>query len=443
MTDKIRVCVIGAGPSGCCSLRQLTAECDKFEAIAYERNLVPGGIWAYTDRTGTDETGLPVHSAMYNNLKINIPKEIQEFPGFPYPKEWKKSYITRQQCLQYINDFIDHFNIRKNIKTHTYVRDVSPIEIPGSKKVKWNVVISDTRKLDEVKTEIFDSVFVCIGHDWNEYIPNIPGMEDFKGKIMHSRNYRHAELFEGLDVAILGVHFTGEDVSMQIAKHARKVYACHDRTDFPPSFPKHIEQHPSFMRMTKNGVVFPDGTEVKVDVVLFCTGYRYSYPFLKNDIIQINDERITPIYKHMIHIKYPSLIFFNIPRQLTYFPHFNEMAKFAVRIIDGRAKLPTEDEMLKDSEDDYQSRLKDGMKPRYAHYMGLNNLQWHFNTDIAKMGNFPPLPPVLRKLWDDALDERQMNITHSNEFNYEIMGEDSYKILNPEGSKSRVSLATA
>ena len=46
---------------------------------------------------------------------MNEPKELEEFPGFPYPKEWN-SYITRQQTLQYINDFIDHFNIRKNIQ---------------------------------------------------------------------------------------------------------------------------------------------------------------------------------------------------------------------------------------------------------------------------------------------------------------------------------------
>ncbi|KAK3082842.1 hypothetical protein FSP39_006824 [Pinctada imbricata] len=442
MSEKIRVCVIGAGPAGCCALRHLTAESDKFEAVSYERNIVPGGVWAYTDRTGKDETGLPVHSAMYDKLKINVPKELQEFPGFPYPKEWKTSYISRQQCLQYINNFIDHFNIRKNIKLHIVVRDVSPIEIPGSKKVKWNVVISDTRKMDDVTTEIFDFVFVCIGHDSNEYIPNIPGMEDFKGKIMHSRNYRHAELFEGLDVALLGIHYTGEDVSMQIARFARKVYACHDRDNFPPSFPSHIEQHKPFKRMTKNGIVLPDGKEVKVDVVMFCTGYRYSYPFLKNDIIQVNDERITPIYKHMIHIKYPSLIFFNIPRQWSYFPHFNEFAKLAVRIADGRVKLPTEKEMIKDSEDDYQKRLEQGLKPRYAHYMGDIDRQWGYNKDLAKMGGFEPLPPVLEKLWDDVMDERYMNITHNTEFNYEITGKDSYKILNPEGSKTRLSKAS-
>lgn len=53
-------------------------------------------------------------------FRINVPKELQEFPSFPYPKEWKTSYITRQQCWEYLNMFTDHFNIRK------YIRVISP-----------------------------------------------------------------------------------------------------------------------------------------------------------------------------------------------------------------------------------------------------------------------------------------------------------------------------
>lgn len=48
--------------------------------------------------------------------RVNIPKEIMEIPGFPFPEEWNKSYITRQQCLEYLNMFADHFNLRKHIR---------------------------------------------------------------------------------------------------------------------------------------------------------------------------------------------------------------------------------------------------------------------------------------------------------------------------------------
>ncbi|XP_056016359.1 dimethylaniline monooxygenase [N-oxide-forming] 2-like [Ostrea edulis] len=441
---KQRVAVIGAGVAGLCSLKHLAEKPDLFEPVAFERNFWSGGIWNFTDQTGNDDFGLPVHSPVYNSLKINIPKELQEFPSFPYPKEWKTSYISRQQCLEYINRFTDHFKLRQYIRMHTLVRNVEPlIETEENGRVKWLVTYSSVNHMPEVNTEVFDSVLVCNGHDFNEYIPNISGMDIFEGRMIHSKDFRYEEQFDGLRVAILGVHFSGEDISMHLGRFARKVYACHRRKpeEFPPSFPKEIEQRPPIVRMTKDSVVFPDGSSEKVDAVIFCTGYQFSFPFLKADIITITDERVEPVYKHMVHIEYPNLMFIEIPRQWMYFPNFHEMAKLAVLILAGKVKLPSKKEMLADSEADFQARLKEGKPPSFAHYMGDKDRQFRYNEQLAKLGGFDPLPPVLEMLWHDALDERYMNLPHCNELDYVITGPSSYRCLNPEMIKSRKSKA--
>lgn len=443
-TTKQRVAVIGAGPSGLICLKQLTNFPDVFEPVAFEQNFWSGGIWRYTDRTGNDDFGLPVHSAMYNNLKVNIPKEIMEIPGFPFPKEWNKSYITRHQCLEYLNMFANHFTLRKHIKFHTHVRNVQPLkEANEDGKTKWLLTFSPVNQMSEVKQEKFDAVFVCNGHDSNPYIPDIAGMDEFEGRKLHSKWFRFEEHFDGLRVAVLGCHFSGEEISMNVAKYAKKVFACHRRKpeEFPPSFPKEIEQRPPFVRMTKDSVVFPDGSSEKVDAIIFCTGYRYSFPFLNDGLITIKDERIEPIYKHIVHIEHQNLIFLGIPRQLPYFPHFNEMAKFAVKLLAGKITLPSKEEMRADSEAEYQARLKEGKPPIFAHYMGDGHRQTEFNAQIAKLGGFEPLPSVIQMIWDDVLDERYMNITHINEFDYEITGPNSYRCLTPEKVKSRVSKA--
>lgn len=218
-----------------------------------------------------------------------------------------------------------------------------------------------------------------------------------------------------------------------------KVYACHRRNpkEFPPSFPKEIEQRPPFVRVTRDSVVFPDGSSEKVDAVIFCTGYRFSYPFLKDDVITIKDERIEPIYKHMVHIEYNNLIFVGIPRQWSYFPHYHEMAKLAALILAGDVKLPSKENMLADSEADFQSRLKEGKPPSFAHYMGDIDRQFRYNEELAKMGGFDPLPPVLEMMWDDVMDERYMNLPNCNTFDYEITGPQSYRCLNPKGIRTR------
>ena len=183
--------------------------------------------------------------------------------------------------------------------------------------------------------------------------------------------------------------------------------------------------------MTKDSVIFKDGEEAKVDVVLFCTGYRYSFPFFKTDIIQIDNERVTPLFKHIIHIEYPrSLFFFNVARQWDYFRHFGEVAKLAMAIMEGRAIVPSKEEMLRDSEEDYQMRVKLGFKPSYAHFMGTEELQWKLNEDIAKLGGFEPIPKVFAKLWVDALTNRHLNITYFHNYKYKITGKDSYEMIH-------------
>jgi len=68
----LRVAVIGAGPAGLCAARFLSAEPDRYQPTVYEQTAAVGGTWVYTDRTGTDEYGLPVHSSMYKNLRYSI-----------------------------------------------------------------------------------------------------------------------------------------------------------------------------------------------------------------------------------------------------------------------------------------------------------------------------------------------------------------------------------
>lgn len=223
-----------------------------------------------------------------------------------------------------------------------------------------------------------------------------------------------------------------------------QVFLCHRKSpeEFPTSFPKEvIEQRQPFVRMTKDSVVFQDDSSEKVDAVIFCTGYRYSFPFLSDDIITIKDERVQPIYKHMIHIDYPNLIFLGIPRQLLYFPHFYEMARFSVLVLEEKIQLPSRKDMQEASEVDFQSRLLEGNPPSFAHQMGFGDYQFRFNAEIAELGGFEPLPPVIKMIWKDILDERYINFLHCKDINYQITGRDSYRCMNPKNCKSRVSKA--
>ena len=53
--------------------------------------------------------------------------------------------------------------------------------------------------------------------------PELPGMETFHGLQMHSHDYRNPESFEGMTVVMLGASFSGVDIALDIAGHAKQV----------------------------------------------------------------------------------------------------------------------------------------------------------------------------------------------------------------------------
>lgn len=63
---KLKIAVIGAGPSGlCCAKHALDYGHD---VIVYEQTSKIGGQWAYTDEVGHDEFDNPIHSSMYKSV---------------------------------------------------------------------------------------------------------------------------------------------------------------------------------------------------------------------------------------------------------------------------------------------------------------------------------------------------------------------------------------
>lgn len=64
------VCIIGAGAAGLCALRHFTSQKEEFNpVVCYEQTAQIGGTWNYTERTGNDENGLPLHTSMYRDLQ--------------------------------------------------------------------------------------------------------------------------------------------------------------------------------------------------------------------------------------------------------------------------------------------------------------------------------------------------------------------------------------
>lgn len=113
------------------------------------------------------------------------------YPDFPIPDQ-KKSYISQRDMLTFLELYAQKFNVYKYTKFEHYVIRVRPIE-----ETKWEVFVRDMPN-DKYHAYVFDAIIVCNGHYNTPAYPDYPGKDLYKGKQIHSHDYRCADPFKGL-----------------------------------------------------------------------------------------------------------------------------------------------------------------------------------------------------------------------------------------------------
>ncbi|ESP04261.1 hypothetical protein LOTGIDRAFT_223998 [Lottia gigantea] len=425
----VRVAVIGAGAAGLCALRHMRAKPSVFQPVAFELGERVGGTWVYTDRTGIDKNGQPIHSSMYRNLKTNLPKEVMAFPDFPFDSTLP-SFISHLEVMKYLQKYTEHFNLEPYIKSKTLVERLTPIQENGTNDVTWELTYRDVNNSQEKTTQKFDGVVVCSGHYSVPLMPKLPGMNSFEGEQVHSHDYRDPSRYANKTVVCLGAGASGVDIAIDISSKAKQVVLSHNKPFLTSPIPANVSQKPGIRSLEKDSVNFRDGSSVKADIVLYCTGYRFVYPFLTEDCnLNIDeDERVTPLFKHLIHTQFPSLSFIGLCKIICPFPSFHIQTQFALSVLDGSLKLPSREEMDADTEEDFKARMCEGLARRHAHFMGPR--QWDYSDQLAKMANVSPVWKSIQELYDMIHETRIKNLLDYKKINYELTGSDSFKVIN-------------
>ncbi|XP_050294534.1 senecionine N-oxygenase [Anthonomus grandis grandis] len=414
----MRVGIIGAGAAGLATARHVsTTGC---EIDVFEMAPQLGGTWVYTDEVGKDRYGYPVYSAMYKGLRTNLPKEVMGFPDFPIPEQ-DRSYLTQAEILQFLNMYAKKFDLEQYIKFNTMVQEIRPY---GNDK--WQIT-SVYKPSGKVSVNIYDSVIICNGHYNDPIIPKLPGQELFKGKIDHSHNYRDPEKFKGQRVLVIGAGPSGLDLTLHLSGVAEHVVLSHHVAEpIKTQYPSNVELRPDVKRILDfKKVEFTDGSCCCFDSILFCTGYRYSFPFLdKSCGITMDDNHIQPLYKHMIHIDKPSMCFIGIPFNVCTFQMFDLQARYYCRYLKGEMSLPSKEAMNEDTQADIQARLSKGYNKRQMHMMGPD--QESYYNQLAEEANTSPIPPVMVKLRDLSVKRLYDDLLNFRDDQYRIVDEQNF-----------------
>lgn len=181
---KPTVAVIGAGIAGLVTAKTLAQ--DGFDVCVLEKDGHLGGTWS--------------PSNTYPGLRTNNTKQTYEFSDHAYPEDTDLS-PRAEQVRAYLESYADRFAIREMIR---FRQEVVSIDRPPSPDAAWTVKYRPAGGDGPESAASFDFIAVCNGVYHRPNIPEIPGAQSFRGRILHSSQVTSQSYGTGDQVVVVG-----------------------------------------------------------------------------------------------------------------------------------------------------------------------------------------------------------------------------------------------
>ncbi|XP_049633565.1 flavin-containing monooxygenase 5-like [Suncus etruscus] len=137
--------------------------------------------------------------------------------------------------------------------------------------------------------------------------------------------------------------------------------------------------------LTETSVTFADGTEEAVDVVIFATGYTFSFPFLEQDPQVLDSQRSMFKFVFPPHLEKSTLAFIGILQPVgATIPTSEMQSRWAAKVFKGESQLPSERCMMADIR---KTRQKFQQRDSSMGYnpSPLSRGRWrHYEVDVVK-----------------------------------------------------------
>jgi len=101
-----------------------------------------------------------------------------------------------------------------------------------------------------------------------------------------------------------------------------------------------IDVKPNIDRFEGSRVLFADGSGEEIDLVVYCTGYKISFPFLAPELVTAEDNRVR-LYRRVVSIENPGLYFIGLIQPLgAIMPIAELQSEWVADLLEGSAVLP-------------------------------------------------------------------------------------------------------
>ncbi|WP_017731937.1 ArsO family NAD(P)H-dependent flavin-containing monooxygenase [Nafulsella turpanensis] len=285
------VLVIGGGQSGLALGYYLRRSELTYKILDKEESA--GGSWQH----------------FWESLQLFSPAQWSSLPG-TLMQGGPDYYPGRNETIEYLKGYEEKYKIP--VERSVHIEKVEQAE-EGIIKLYTNKGVWMSRAL-----------ISATGSFSNPYIPEIPGKDTFKGKILHSSQYRAPGQFRNKKVVVVGGGNSGTQILAELSRVAHTLWVTEKpprflpdevdgRTLFdaatemykarqegrsftPPSlgdivmvpsvkearFRGVLKWNPPIKAFTEEGVILENGKSIAADAVVFCTGFRASLAHLES-----------------------------------------------------------------------------------------------------------------------------------------------------------------
>jgi dimethylaniline monooxygenase (N-oxide forming) len=383
-------CIIGAGSSGIAAAKGLHERGIPFDC--YEKSDRIGGNWVFGNANGM--------SSAYRSLHINTSRERMEYSDYPMPKSYP-DFPHHTHIAEYFDNYVDHFGFRDRITFEIGVQHAARDADGG-----WTVSLDTgrTARYDALLVANghhwnprwpeppFPGHFDGVQLHAHNYVENI----DFRGRnvlvvgignsamdiaVESSFVARKTFLSSRRGAYILPKYLFGRPLD-QIGVNAltprlpfafrRAIVSTMYRVgvgkvqDYGLPEPDHrigeahptisadflnriahgeLEWKPNVTSLEGDGVRFEDGSLEPIDVIVWCTGYKVTFPFFDEALVSAPDDDLR-LFRRVFKPGIDSLCFVGLLQPLgAIMPLAEAQGRWIAAYLRGEYHLPAPAEM--------------------------------------------------------------------------------------------------
>jgi cation diffusion facilitator CzcD-associated flavoprotein CzcO len=179
-----RVIIIGAGVAGITTAHVLR-ERGFTDITVLEKGSDVGGVWYWNH---------------YPGLRCDVPSQIYQF-GFAPKANWRHAWASGPAIQRYHREVVDRLGLAELIRLDTEV-----VEARWDERSRWTVTTAAGEVLGA------DFVICATGVLHHPFVPEIPGLADFAGPVVHTARWEDGLDTAGRRIAVIGTGSTGVQV---------------------------------------------------------------------------------------------------------------------------------------------------------------------------------------------------------------------------------------